>query len=186
MKILVIEDDKKPDFRTIKSSIARHLDYATVIHRKKFTEAEIDTCQADEYDLCIADILEHDGQIDFDSLPFHIAFCKGIKKISKLYQKFDCFLIIVTKVPVEHLKKQFNQIREYPEMRNLFGEHVNDLCKLDEGAVVTFTIFNNTHFHLITKPFDQYGNAIANLDIWLDELGQEVKKSVLNKPKKQI
>lgn len=178
MKILIIEDDKLPDYKDIERCIKRCLPKSKINHLTSFSEIDNISCIVNEYKLCITDILEHEGRIDnFNSPEFHYIFKKGINKISELYQRLKCPFIIITKIPVIVLEEQFMEMESCPEVHALFGDQLPRLQKeLEYGKSALLTIYKQGNIHIVAKPYDQDGIPTGDFGWWLKELGETVSE----------
>ena len=179
MKILVIEDDNRPDYKDIERCLKCSLPGVEISHLTSFHEINrISPIKKEDYILCITDILEHEGRIDdFDSPYFEKIFYEGIFNISSLYQQLDCYFIVITKIPVDVLKKQFVRLKDDPDVIALFRDRAKKLEDLfDKAQKAIFTICNHSNLHFVTKPYDQYNRPTANYGWWLDQLKKTVSE----------
>jgi len=179
MKILIIEDDN-PDYNDIKECLPEGVEHVETVDRKKsWDDINLKTLPND-YGLCITDIVKHKGAFDSFNCPVFIEkFREGIANIASLYKHLGCGrIILITKVPPLELNKRLPDFLGCPDVETLFpmlfvecedGKCYNgDVIEANKDS--NFYLCNNGRVYTLTKPFDQNGNMLTNMDTWKSKL----------------
>jgi len=93
------------------------------------------------------------------------ALCEGIARIAKLRQHLnnDCNFIIVTKLPIRHLRDHFKKIEKQLDMQTIFeDDYLNVYRKLDANKCMAFgRVYMNKKVHIVIKPYNT-SNSLPN------------------------
>jgi len=128
---------------------------------------------ANTYFLCVCDILDYRVPTidEFKDIKAFGSFRRGIKNISRLYQKNGGNLIIITKVPVSFLVEYFNLLDDDKDVRILFPEHKKLVEELRDRMTSPFDLHEQGTVRIITKPDH---NDETDKKIWQERFKKRV------------
>jgi len=157
-KILIVENEKTtrecieeclPEFTKVDSMESlRYVDFESF---------------SDDYILRICDIMDLKVSTpkDYETIESFGVFRRGMKCISKLYQKNQGNLIIVTKMPIQFLSKYFELLDDDPDVSALFTNYYGKLMDDLTNEDVDFFLHEHNNVYIITKPsFDKVTGKI--------------------------
>ena len=109
----------------------------------------------------------------YASIEFFGAFRRGMKRISKLYQKNQGNLIILTRMPIRYLLAYFKLLDDDLDVSALFANYYDELiCNLSHGYS-DFVLHKHDNVYIITKPDFE---GATNRMLWKNRFKMLVEK----------
>jgi hypothetical protein len=171
MKILVIEDEEV-DFIDIRDCLPQNGNI-DIVHKTNLKAVETSDLDSD-FDLCITDIVEHKGKLNFGSQKFKRKFRCGIEKIAQIHQHLESGkFILITKIPATTLNENLPSFQGdhfvealFP-MLFIYKDGIKyDKSVLEKNKCSSFYLCNNGRVFTIAKPYNQDREFLTNLEPW--------------------
>lgn len=134
-----------------------------------------------KYFLCICDILDYKVPTldEYRKIEAFGSFRRGIKNISKLYQKNNGNFLIITKMPVNYLVEYFKLLDDDKDVNILFPDHSKLISDLENRASCSFGFHKQGNIVFITKPSH---DDVINKRKWHKDF-KELVNGIINQPK---